>query len=147
MLKTIPLVLALAASASIEAKEVIHADVKVHYLVSQDGEQLWQPLDTINTPRYPIELARNGIAGCAVVGFDISPEGKPKNIEVIARQPQRHARELRKATREYIRNWQLPSRESSEDLPMALRFDYCIGGKNDEQAQALCAKAITKPCA
>lgn len=49
MLKTIPLVLALAASAS-EAKEVIHADVKVHYLVSQDGEQLWQPLDTINTP-------------------------------------------------------------------------------------------------
>ena len=57
---------------------------------------------TQNTPKYPIELARSGIKGCAVLSFNISESGKTENVEIIDSVPKKH---IGKYSRKMLKKW------------------------------------------
>ena len=62
-------------STSTTAKnKITYADIQVTD-IDPTSDFIWERANQ-NTPRYPIELARPGISGCAVLSFNISDSGK-----------------------------------------------------------------------
>ncbi|MCG8588780.1 MAG: energy transducer TonB [Proteobacteria bacterium] len=52
---------------------------------SASGEESWSRVRI--APRYPIDAARKGITGFVVMEFTLTPEGKPREIQVVESKP------------------------------------------------------------
>lgn len=124
--------------------ENIYADVQVTD-VNSTSDFIWER-ENQNSPKYPIELARSGIKGCAVLSFNISKSGITQNVEIINSIPKKH---LGKYSRKMLKKWKwVPSSTASESAPekRTLRLDFCIGGESTEQSQIACKQQTQVAC-
>jgi len=99
-----------------------------------------------NTPRYPIELARNGIEGCALLSFDINESGKTKNVELIRSTPKK---KLGKQAKKLLKKWKWQPFDNQVIKSVqrrVIRLDFCMGGESIEQAQQLCRQQAQLDC-
>jgi protein TonB len=133
------------ASASVAGKtNTIYADVQVTNL-SPINDFIWERANE-NTPKYPVELARSGTIGCAVLSFNISDSGKTENIEVINSLPKKS---LGKQSLKMLKEWEwVPTSTVADSVPemRTLRFDFCMGGESIEQAQNACLQQTKLAC-
>jgi TonB family protein len=84
--------------------------------------------DTINNflvstkaPKYPIKAARNGTQGYTKLEFDVSPEGKPININVIEAYP---SSVFNNAAIESLSGWRYKSNAS---VCHSIQLDFKMG--------------------
>ncbi|PKH87724.1 energy transducer TonB [Colwellia sp. Bg11-28] len=130
-------------SISSSAKK-FYADVQVTD-INPTSKFTWER-ENKNTPKYPIELARSGIRGCAILSFDISDSGKTENVEIINSIPNKS---IGKYSRRMLKKWKwLPV--SSEDSftveKRTLRLDFCMGGESTERSQKDCIQQTKLAC-
>ena len=134
-----------------------YADVHVTDM-SPQADVIWVR-ENQHTPKYPIELARAGIRGCAVLSFTISPSGDTTKVEIINAMP---TRELGKQSRKMLKKWQWIPAPAASDIAQSsitqskktelsteqrtLRLDFCMGGQSTEQSQKLCQQQAKIPC-
>ncbi len=122
----------------------IYGDVQVTD-IEPENNFIWKRANK-NTPKYPIELARSGIRGCAILSFNISDSGKTENVEIINSLPSKH---LGKYSRKMLKKWKwVPVLAGTEISPekRTLRLDFCIGGESTEQSQKACKQQTQLAC-
>lgn len=140
----IPVVFAVVSASTIAKNRTIHADIQVTN-VEPTSDFVWERANQ-NTPKYPIELARSGIRGCAVLSFNISDSGKTENVEVINSLPKMH---VGKYSRKMLKKWKwVPAENVAETAPekRILRLDFCMGGDSTEQAEKACKQQTKLAC-
>ena len=133
----------ISVSTSSGAKN-IYADVQVTD-VTPKSEYIWERANQ-NTPKYPVELARSGIRGCAVLSFNVSDSGETENIEILKSVPKK---QLGKASRKMLKKWKwIPASTVGETQSekRTLRLDFCMGGESTEQAQNACKQQTKLAC-
>ena len=132
-------------STSILAKNKhFYADVQVTD-IKPTSDFIWKRANQ-NTPKYPIELARSGIKGCAVLSFDISELGETENVEVINSVPKKN---LGKYSGKMLKKWKwvpvsTTAKPASEKR--TLRLDFCVGEESTEQSQQACKQQAQLAC-
>ena len=144
ILTLIPLVLAVASANALAKNKTFYADVQVTD-IAPTSDFIWERANQ-NTPKYPIELARPGIRGCAVLSFNISESGKTENVEIINSLPKKH---LGKYSRKMLKKWKwVPASTVAETTSekRTLRLDFCMGGESTEQAQKACKQQTKLAC-
>lgn len=124
---------------------VNYADVRVSDLTENKLDSNWKYFQK-HTPLYPVSLAQNGIAGCAVYKVKINDDGKLEQPELIATNDNhrlnKEASALLKKTQ-----WTPVSVEKQKKAEVkTVRVDYCMGGKSLIEAQALCLKQSQLAC-
>jgi TonB family protein len=142
-LLTLSSLLLLTVSTSSIAKN-IYGDVQVTD-IEPANNFIWERANK-KTPKYPIELARSGIRGCAVLSFNISDSGKTENVEIINSIPKKH---LGKYSRKMLKKWKwIPASSVAETAPekRTLRLDFCMGGESTEQSQIACKQQTQLAC-
>jgi TonB family protein len=144
ILTLIPIVLTIASASVAGKTNTIYADVQVTNL-APTNDFIWERANK-NTPKYPVELARSGTIGCAVLSFNISDSGKTENIEVINSLPKKS---LGKQSLKMLKKWEwVPTSTVADSVPekRTLRFDFCMGGESIEQAQNACVQQTKLAC-
>ena len=142
-LLTLSSLVILSVSTSSIAKN-IYGDVQV-IDIEPANNFIWERANK-NTPKYPIELARSGGRGCAVLSFNISDSGKTENVEIIKSIPKKH---LGKYSRKMLKKWKwIPASSDAEIAPekRTLRLDFCMGGESTEQSQIACKQQTQLAC-
>ena len=126
------------------AKTIKYGDVKITHLTPVKTEALWLRTKQV-TPRYPVELAQNGIAGCGVFSLTVDENGKSKNIELISSVPKKG---IFKSAKRVIKSWDWSavSNNSKQAENKLIRLDFCLGGDTQNEAQALCAEQAKLKC-
>jgi protein TonB len=144
ILKLIPIFLVVTSAAALAKNNTFYADVQVTD-VAPTSDFIWKRANQ-NTPKYPIELARSGIKGCAVLSFNISESGKTENVEIIDSVPKKH---IGKYSRKMLKKWTwVPATTVAESVPekRTLRLDFCMGGESTEQSQIACKQQTKLTC-
>ncbi|WP_299570179.1 TonB family protein [uncultured Shewanella sp.] len=145
ILKLIFLSITLISGTAFAQKRNFYADVQVTEADSK-SDFIWER-ENQHTPKYPIELARSGIMGCAVLSFNITELGKTENVEVINSIPNKH---LGKYSRKMLKKWKWILASNAVDASSekrTLRLDYCIGEDSTEQTQKMCKQQSQLTCA
>jgi TonB family protein len=143
-LTLISIILAVASASVIAKNKTFYADVQVTD-VSPTSDFIWER-ENQNSPKYPIELARSGFKGCAVLSFNISESGKTENVEIINSVPKK---QLGKYSRKMLKKWKwVPAKTVAESVPekRTLRLDFCIGGESTDQSQKACKQQTQLAC-
>ncbi|WP_088329418.1 energy transducer TonB [Lacimicrobium sp. SS2-24] len=96
-------------------------------------------------PRYPIELAMKGVAGCGVFNVEVDENGSTERITLISSVPEKV---ISKPAINVIKDWDWKLAEgkmpaSEEKL---LRLDFCMGGSSQEESLAKCKQQATMAC-
>ncbi len=136
--------LAIVSASALAKNKTFYADVQVTD-IAPTSDFIWERANQ-NTPKYPIDLARSGTKGCAVLSFNISDSGKTENVEVIRSLPKKH---LGKYSRKMLKKWKwVPASTVAETTPekRTLRLDFCLGGESTEQAQKACKQQAKLAC-
>ena len=144
ILQIIFIVIVLTSTATLAKNKTFYADVQVTEL-NPTSEFIWQRANQ-NTPRYPIELARSGIKGCAVLSFNISESGRTENVEVIKSLPKN---QIGKYSSKMLKKWKwIPTSADVEPISekRVLRLDFCMGGESTEQSQKACKQQAKLAC-
>lgn len=128
--------------ASTVNANTLYADIKVTDISPKSSNWLRENKDTA---KYPVSLARNGIAGCAVMKVQINANGKTDSVEVLQSVPKKL---IVKPSKRIIKSWQWQQAPNGQQVPeqKIVRLDYCIGGESTEQARAICLKQSQLNC-
>lgn len=134
----------LAMTSCLVSAKKVYGDVQVTHIAPTENIK-WQR-ENQHTPLYPIELARKGMRGCAVMSFDISSTGKVENIEVISSVPKK---DVGKYSKQALKKWKwIPvegiAQPSTEKRTM--RLDYCISNGSAEQVEQACREQVKVNC-
>lgn len=113
------------------------ANIQVQFLDKQGN---WQRLQKIPNHEYPKKLLNVQGNGCAITSFNITTNGKVKNIDIEDTAPKRYGIQLHTATRELIRQWRWPEQQQQSKLTM--RFDYCF--ESDKTIDQVIQQCITQ---
>lgn len=141
----LPTILAITlATAAFQANANIHADVQLSLLQPATSDAIWSREKQV-TPMYPIELARQGIAGCGVFNVTINENGKTTDVSLVNSVP---AKVIARPAIKVIRKWQWVNNSSVTNAPeqKLIRLDFCIGGSTAEEAEARCKVQAALPC-
>lgn len=113
-----------------------YGDVLLTQLQPTSQDSVWSRTKEV-TPHYPVEMASNGITGCAVFKVDIDKEGKTQDIELVSSVP---AKGIKKPATKVIKSWKWHNTTGKADIAeqKLLRLDFCLGGNSVEEAQAQC---------
>lgn len=134
--------LAFASTGAVAKNKTTYADIQVTNVDPTSGF-IWQR-ENQNTPKYPVELARSGLRGCAVLAFDITDSGKTENVEVINTLPNKH---IGKYSRKMLKKWKwVPAATKMASEKRVLRLDFCMGGESVEQAEQACKQQTKLAC-
>ncbi|WP_119967718.1 energy transducer TonB [Shewanella japonica] len=132
-------------SVSTIAVTSIYADVQVTN-VKPTSDFAWQR-ENKNTPKYPIELARSGIRGCAVLSFNITESGETEDVEIISSIPNK---QLGKFSRKMIKKWNWTAATGTEETiaeKRIVRLDFCFDDESTEHTQKMCKQQTQFACA
>jgi protein TonB len=148
--KTLLLLSALMAPA-VHAAVTIHADVLFSHLTPDAKTVPWQRVNQ-HTPKYPLELAQNGIRGCGVFKVWVDADGETDEVELVSAVPKKG---LHRPVIKILKGWKWqpnPDAAQSGDVktakeqPMLVRLDFCMGGKTIEEAAANCQVQAQYAC-
>ncbi|WP_462146372.1 energy transducer TonB family protein [Pseudoalteromonas gelatinilytica] len=123
-------------------------DIQAQVLDTSTGKPTWQRLDHIPYVQYPTGLLNQQGSGCAIVNFAVTPDGVVKNLNIENSAPKRFSKDVRKAARQIVRDWQWPERTDDQTLELTMRFDYCLTFDYDKKSEAIamCVEHSEQAC-
>ncbi|GAA5140328.1 energy transducer TonB [Thalassotalea piscium] len=121
-----------------------YADVKLTHLNPEKSAATWIRAKQV-TPRYPMDLAIKGIAGCGVFKLTINEDGKSQGIELVSSIPKNS---IFKPAKKVIKKWRWKniSGQPNQAEEKTIRLDFCLGGNSEEEAIARCAEQANLKC-
>tara|TARA_Y100000034_G_scaffold135388_1_gene207120 strand:- start:2103 stop:2495 length:393 start_codon:yes stop_codon:yes gene_type:complete len=124
--------------------KTLYGDVKLTHIKPMKEEANWIRKKQV-TPKYPVLLARNGIAGCGIFKVVVNEKGKTDSVELIQSIPEKV---IFKPSKKIIKKWKWvqSSNGESKKEEKIVRLDYCLGGKSTEEAEAICLKQSKLKC-
>ncbi len=137
LISILPIVIATSANAN-------HADVKLTHIKPEKADAQWIRAKQF-TPRYPMELAMKGIAGCGVFKVTVDENGKTGNVELVSSIPKKV---IYKPAKKVIRSWEWKNISGAPNLveEKLIRLDFCMSGKTEDEAKARCAEQSKLEC-
>lgn len=122
----------------------LFADVKLTHLEPTQEKANWLRGKQV-TPKYPITLAKKGIAGCGIFKVVVNEEGKTDSVELIQSVPEKV---IYKPSKKIIRKWNWVQAQNGNAVAeeKLIRLDYCLGGESVEEAEAICLKQSQYNC-
>ena len=137
LLAILPTIFATSAIAN-------HADVKLTHIAPQKSDAQWIRTKQF-TPRYPIQLAMKGIAGCGVFKVTVDANGKTRDVELVSSIPKKV---IYKPARKLIKSWEWKNVSDEPNLTeeKLIRLDFCMGGKTEAEAKARCDEQAKLEC-
>ena len=140
----VPITLAIVLVSAPTQSKIMYGDIQVTN-IAPTVDFVWQRANQ-NTPRYPVELARSGLRGCAVLSFNITDSGKAEDIEIVHSLPKSN---LGRSSKKMLRKWKwvpVLSESNATAEKRTLRLDFCMGGESIEQAQEMCKQQAKLAC-
>ncbi len=139
-----------------QADSTHYADVLFSHLTPKAKAAPWLRMNQ-HTPKYPLELAQNGIRGCAVFQVKVDAEGKTDVVELVSAVPKKG---LHRSAIKLLKSWKwqlnsdvvttgtdlATSEAAISDQPMLVRLDFCMGGQSLEEAAARCQAQAQYAC-
>jgi len=121
-----------------------YADVKLTHLDPEKSAATWIRTKQV-TPRYPMDLAMKGIAGCGVFKLTVDEDGKSQDIELVSSIPKKV---IFKPAKKVIKKWRWEnvSGQPNQAEEKVIRLDFCMGGSSEEEARARCAEQAKLQC-
>lgn len=136
--------LTLSVNSLAKTNKNIFANVLVTDMTAQTNP-IWLRADQAQ-PKYPIEMARSQVQGCAILAFNISPSGDTENVEVISSIPNKY---LGKFSKKIVKRWDWT--KTSDSSPASaekhtVRLDFCLSNESDEHSKAFCQQQQQLNC-
>ena len=121
-----------------------YASVELTLLEPTKNESSWLR-DKQFMPRYPVELAMKGIAGCGLFKVVVDKSGSTESINLISSVPKKL---ISKPATEVIKSWDwaLANGKSPISEEKLLRLDFCMGGSSQEESISKCKQQATMAC-
>lgn len=121
-----------------------YASVELTHLEPTQVESTWLR-DKQVLPRYPVELAVNGIAGCGIFKVTVDENGLTESVTLINSVPKKI---ITKPATKVIQdwNWTLADGKSPTSEEKLLRLDFCMGGSSQDESIAKCKQQATLAC-
>ncbi|MFY8352061.1 energy transducer TonB [Pseudoalteromonas sp. SSM20] len=143
MKKAILLIMLSVQCFTLNAK-TLFADVKLTHLEPTQEKANWIREKQV-TPKYPISLAKKGIAGCGIFKVVVNEQGKTDSVELIQSVPEKV---IYKPSKKIIRKWNWVQAQNGNAVAeeKLIRLDYCLGGESVEEAEAICLKQSQYNC-
>ncbi|KKO44366.1 energy transducer TonB [Arsukibacterium ikkense] len=141
----LPIIIVVAlATAVFRADAVGYADVHITYMQPAAGDAIWSREKQV-TPRYPLELAQQGIIGCGVFNVTINEKGKTTDVSLVSSVPDKV---IARPASKVIKSWKWVNSSELANAPeqKLIRLDFCMGGSSMEEAQARCQVQATAAC-
>lgn len=123
-------------------------DIQAQVLDTTTDKPSWQRLPPMHHVQYPTGLLNRQGSGCAIVNFQVTPEGNVKNLNIENSAPKRFSKDFRKAARQIVRDWQWPERTDEQVIELTMRFDYCLTHDFDKKSEAvaMCVEHSEQAC-
>lgn len=119
-----------------------YADVKLTYTEDSQTDFAWERAKKVS-PKYPVALAREGIAGCGIFKISVDEDGQAFVLETNSYLP---AKAVRKESIKLIENWEWKPVNGATNNEATVRIDFCMGGSSVEEAQQLCTPQSMLSC-
>jgi|GEM_PF-628087 len=150
------LCLSLLLTPAVQAAVTQYADVLFTHLTPNAKVSSWLRANP-HTPKYPLELAQNGIHGCGVFKVRVDAEGKTAAVELVRAVPKKG---LHRSAVKLLKGWKwLPNPDvvktgadqgtlvqATSEQSMLVRLDFCMGGQSLEEAAARCQVQAQYAC-
>jgi hypothetical protein len=142
MKKILGLILLLAC-LNANAKN-IYADVNITHITPIKEDAVWTRKKQVS-PRYPMKLAKSGIAGCGIFKVIVNEQGETESVELISSIPKKV---IFKPSRKVIKKWKWAKTDNAiaKAEEKTIRLDYCMGGTSLEEAQQRCQSQAKLSC-
>ena len=139
-----------------QADATYYADVLFSHLTPKAKAAPWLRMNQ-HPPKYPLELAQNGIRGCGVFKVKVDADGKTDVVELVSAVPKKG---LHRPAIKLLKSWKwqpnqdvvtagtdlATSAAATSDQPMLVRLDFCMGGQSLEEAAARCQVQAQYAC-
>lgn len=132
----------LFSSHLMAANNTIFADVRLTYIDVDESQFSWRRKDN-TIPKYPVKLARKGIAGCSVLKITINENGRANIDETLSYLPNKA---ILKESQKLVKSWKWQKKDELNQSEATVRIDYCMGGASIEQAQQRCVQQSKMQC-
>lgn len=126
------------------AQVVGNAHVKLTQLEPAAEQALWSREKDFPVA-YPIELAMDGITGCAVLEVKVDSDGDTDAIELVSGVP---SREMKFSAPKLVRSWDWVNRTERPNAAETklIRLDFCMERGDESAAIAACEAQAKLEC-
>lgn len=121
-----------------------YASVELTHLQPTKAQSTWLREKQF-MPRYPVELAMKGIAGCGIFKVKVDENGQTESVTLVSSVPEKI---ISQPAANVINDWSWTLAEgkmpaSEEKL---LRLDFCMGGSTKKASLLNCKQQATLAC-
>tara|TARA_B100002049_G_C15847470_1_gene277799 strand:+ start:27 stop:548 length:522 start_codon:yes stop_codon:yes gene_type:complete len=121
-----------------------YASVELTHLNPTFAESTWLREKQF-MPRYPVELAMKGIAGCGIFKVIVDESGSTESIDLISSVPKKViSRPVTKVIKDW--DWTLADGKPPIREEKLLKLDFCMGGSTEEESISKCKQQATMAC-
>ncbi|RUO68753.1 energy transducer TonB [Idiomarina ramblicola] len=140
---TIAIVLLLSPLVAAQGKNI--GTVHLTHVSPSEDNAVWLRENQI-TPMYPMELARNGIAGCGVFKVIVDESSKTEEVTLVSSVPQEVIVKLASKVIESW-DWKVAEGHTAKREEKTIRLDFCmVANSSDEEAKRQCVAQSKLVC-
>lgn len=138
------LLAAVLATAVFQASAMNYGVVHLTNIEPAAADAIWSRENQF-PPRYPIELAQQGIIGCGVFNITLDENGKATDVSLVSSVPEKV---IARPASKVIKKWKWVNNSGLANAPeqKLIRLDFCMGGSTQEEADARCKVQATAAC-
>ncbi|PTB87675.1 energy transducer TonB [Pseudidiomarina aestuarii] len=138
------LVIGFGLMTSSSAQVTGSAHVKLSQLEPAAEEALWSR-EKDYPVAYPMELAMDGVTGCAVLEVKVDSDGDTDAIELVSGVP---SREMKFSAPKLVRSWEWVNRTERPNAAETklIRLDFCMERGDESVAIAACEAQAKLEC-
>ncbi|MEM7419343.1 MAG: energy transducer TonB [Pseudomonadota bacterium] len=130
-------------SFNVHAVDVFGA-VEITHLSPEKAERIWEREKQV-MPRYPKAMAMKSVRGCSVFKFDVTEEGKVKNLELVSSLPEaKHFKPVKKLIKGW--DWKVIEGKAKANEQKLVRLDFCMNRESSESVEAQCKAQTQLAC-
>ena len=124
--------------------KTMYADVNITHITPIKEDAIWTRKKQVS-PKYPMKLAKSGIAGCGIFKVVVDEQGETDSVELISSIPKKV---IFKPSKKVIKKWKWvkPDNAIAKVEEKTIRLDYCMGGASIEEAQQRCQSQAKLSC-
>lgn len=136
--------LGLCLVSPINAEVVGSAHVKLTEISPTAEAAIWSRAKDFPVG-YPVELAMDGVTGCAVLEVTIDSDGDTDEVELVSGVP---SREMKFSARKLVHKWDWVNRSEQPNAAETklIRLDFCMARGTEDTAIAACEEQAKLEC-
>ena len=121
-----------------------YASVELTHLQPTKAQSTWLREKQF-IPRYPVELAMKGIAGCGIFKVKVDDSGETESVTLVSSVPEKMiSQPAAKVINDW--SWTLAEGKMAASEEKLLRLDFCMGGSTEKESLSKCKQQAAMAC-